>query len=371
MTAGPKADRGAGPKEPIAATDAAVGPLGSGSARSAGWKIALGYVFALACLAWVFHHVRLRDLAAAISAVRWAWIPVAIAFDVASYACQGWRWSLLLRPVGRIGVIRATQAIYAGLLINELLPMRFGEVLRAYLAGRWIRAGFARIVPSIVVERFLDGIWVALAIGLIAMLVPLPKPLARAGDLLGVIVLASTVGFLGIVFAAERKPGAASDGAAGTGSTRRPGRFARLVGHLAAEVRAIGLSRPFWGAFGATFLLLAFQGVAFWIILRACRINVSLWAGMAVFLLVHLGTAIPNAPGNVGSYQFFVVIGLAVFGVEKSPAAAFSLVVFVLLTAPFWALGWFSLSRAGLSLGAVRQEIARSRTSAGTSVPGR
>jgi ABC-type branched-subunit amino acid transport system permease subunit len=76
-----------------------------------------------------------------------------------------------------------------------------------------------------------------------------------------------------------------------------------------------------------------------------------------VYLIVRLGTAVPNAPANVGTYQFFTVVGLTLFGVSKSAATGFSLVVFLVLTVPLWALGFLALSRGGKTLHAPREEI--------------
>jgi hypothetical protein len=42
-------------------------------------------------------------------------------------------------------------------------------------------------------------------------------------------------------------------------------------------------------------------------------LRLSFWIGMAVYLIVQLGTLIPNAPANVGAYQFFCVVGLRLF----------------------------------------------------------
>ena len=58
---------------------------------------------------------------------------------------------------------RATQAIYVGLFASEIAPMRLGELVRAYLASRWIARPFAAVVPSMLVERLIDGIWLALS----------------------------------------------------------------------------------------------------------------------------------------------------------------------------------------------------------------
>ena len=104
-------------------------------------------------------------------------------------------------------------------------------------------------------------------------------------------------------------------------------------------------------------LLTLFQALAFWLVMRGCGLRFSFWIGAAVYLIVHLGTAVPNAPANVGSYQFFTVVGLALFGVDKATATAFSLVVFALLTLPLLLLGFVAISASGTSFGKLRQEV--------------
>jgi uncharacterized membrane protein YbhN (UPF0104 family) len=154
------------------------------------------------------------------------------------------------------------------LFTNVILPMRAGEVVRAYLVSRWLNVTVAEVVPSMVVERLFDGIWLALALGATAVFVErLPPDLLRAGDFVGVGVVAA-------------------------------------------------------------------------------------------MLIVHLGTMIPNAPANVGTYQFFAVAGLELFGVDKSVATGFSLVVFFLLTLPLWLLGSLAVSRSGMTLAGVRAQAA-------------
>lgn len=87
--------------------------------------------------------------------------------------------------------------------------------------------------------------------------------------------------------------------------------------------------------------------------------HILVWTGIIVFLIVHIGTAIPNTPANVGTYQFFCVVGLTLFGVEKTLAAGFSLVVFIILTIPIWALGFLALSRSGTTLYEIKSQMSR------------
>ena len=106
--------------------------------------------------------------------LRWGSVALAVVVDVLSYVTQAVRWRLLLRPVGRLSWLDATQAIYAGLFASEVLPMRPGELVRAYAVARRLRTDVASVLPSIMVERLFDGIWLVACVGLTAMLVPLP-----------------------------------------------------------------------------------------------------------------------------------------------------------------------------------------------------
>jgi uncharacterized protein (TIRG00374 family) len=318
-------------------------------------KSALGYVVALVCLVWVFHDVRVDQIFENMTAINWWWIALAVLCDILGFVSQGLRWQLLLRPVGGVSVIQTTQAIYAGLFISEVLPMRFGELARGYLVSRWIPAKFSSTIPSMLVERLFDGVWMALAIGLTAIFIPLPRDLVEAGDILGIIVLAFTGLFIYVVF---RKRKALSEGTSERPLVWKPIRSVMsFIERMDVGLRNIGMSPLFYASFGISIFILVFQALAFWLVMLAYGLSSPFWVGAVVFLIVHLGTAIPNAPANIGTYQFFCVIGLTRFGIEKTLATGFSVVVFVLLTIPLWIIGFFALSRSGTTLYAIRSEV--------------
>jgi hypothetical protein len=60
----------------------------------------------------------------------------------------------------------------------------------------------------------------------------------------------------------------------------------------------------------------------------------------------------------VGTYQFFTVVGLTLFGIDKTLASGFSIIVFFILTIPLWIIGLLVFGRLGISLKKVRTEIA-------------
>lgn len=329
----------------------------SGKSIFRNWRYAIGWLLAAAGLIWVLHDIHLSRLAGQLAGIDWRWVALAMACDLAAYVVQGVRWQLLLEPVGKIGLLRATQAIYAGLFTNEVLPMRPGEFVRSYLASRWTGARFVAILPSIILERLFDGVWIAMGIGLAAIFGPLPEDLIEAGETFGVIIALFVASFIYLVLRRPRRSGRSAH--------RDPLRWkplravAGVFMRLSEGLREASRTKEFYLAFVLSLPFLGLQMLTFWLIMLGYGLRLSIWVGVAVYVIVGLGTAIPNTPGNVGSHQFFTVLGLTLFGVDKTSATGFSLVVFTLLSLPLLVIGFLALSRSGMSLAAIRGELRR------------
>lgn len=283
-----------------------------------GFRQALTWVIAIACLGWVMHGVPAQALTVGMHGVRWKWMVLGLILDVAGYVLQGWRWRLLLDGWS---VQKAIQAVYAGLFTNEILPMRLGEALRGWLAARWTGNDWRAVAGSMVLERVFDAAWLAAGLALAVRAVELPGVLSAISQWSPWV---AGVGLLAATFWASRRRG------------WRRGLSAAAVSSLVLLTQALGF---------------AFLGTAF-------SLPLPIWKILVVLLIVRVGTAIPNAPANIGSFQFFTVLGLTQLGVAKPQAAAFSLFVFMLLTVPLWALGLLALRASGYDLARVRAELA-------------
>jgi uncharacterized protein (TIRG00374 family) len=343
-----------------------------GQLRRAWIRMALSYALAIACLVWVFYDYDFTDLLRRVAAMNLLLVMMAIICDVLSFVCQGWRWRLLLRPFGSISVLRATQAIYTGMFVNQLLPMKLGELLRAYLVSQWTSVKLGTVATSIVIERLFDGFWLAAAFVVTMIFIPLPRRLIEAGDALGalVLILVSLLIALSLrrtslpTFVAGAHVGDVRQMSTEAGECERKPverSLARSLGVLldrtAVELRAILHAPSSLSAFALSLLLVSLQWLAFWLAMLAFGLRLSPLPAAAVFVIVHVGTLLPGAPANIGTYQFFTVLGLVLFGVDKTSAAGFSLVVFVLLSVHTWGLGFWALRRSGLTLSGVRTEL--------------
>jgi uncharacterized protein (TIRG00374 family) len=332
----------------------------------------LSYTLAIACLLWVFFDYDFNDLLKRVAAMNLLLAATAITLDILSFVGQGYRCQVLLRPFGSISILRATQVLYVGVFINEVLPMKLGELMRAYLIFRWTTVKPDKVAGSIFIERLFDSVWLVSAFVVTMILLPLPRRFIQAGDALSLIVLIGLGLLLGLSWwTASPRFGSKSEPIDSTHQSQSvPGddrerhiarRLARsLVGSLyefATGLRVMIYSVSSLFAFGLSFLFVSLQWVAFWLLLLAFGVHLSLPAVVAVFVIVRVGTSLPGTPANIGTYQFFTVLGLTLFGIDKTSAAGFSLVAFVLLSIHIWILGFWGLHGSGLTIFGLRTEL--------------
>jgi uncharacterized membrane protein YbhN (UPF0104 family) len=137
----------------------------------------------------------------------------------------------------------------------------------------------------------------------------------------------------------------------------------RWVKHLAVIIdglHAMGNVKTIAATLGLSLLYLLLQILSVYCLMLAYDLGLGFWAASAVLIITRLGTAIPNAPGNVGLYQAVAVLALGLFNVDPTHAKVFSLVLFVVLTMPLLIGGMVAVRLSGLSLKSLRQRAQRS-----------
>jgi uncharacterized membrane protein YbhN (UPF0104 family) len=85
-------------------------------------------------------------------------------------------------------------------------------------------------------------------------------------------------------------------------------------------------------------------------------IDISLGQGFALMVILRVVSIVPQAPGNLGTFQAAAVFGLVLFGVDDSLAKRFSFVMWAVITLPLLIVGFIALAVTGLKLRELRQE---------------
>ena len=308
---------------------------------------ALGYLVSVACLVWVYRGFDWRQEFQRLSVLDWRWLAVAVVADISVYISQGWRWRMLLKPVGEVSLVRSVQAIYVGLFTNEVLPLRGGELVRSYLQAHWSAIPFSVVLSSAVVERVIDGVWLVLFTIVSTSIVPLPRYLVE-----GTRVLAGLLAGLAFLLAvAVFQKGHAHAAVAKS-------RWAEKLWHVVNALHDMGRSRSFYLAFLASFAYLGLQLIPIHALMLAYGLDLHWSAALVTLVILRLGTLLPQAPGNVGSFQFFAVVALRLFGVERPEATGFATLLFFVVTVPLWLAGFVATLASGIGFGDIRRRAA-------------
>lgn len=313
----------------------------------------VSYAIAAACLYWVFHDVNLHELLQPLHEVRWWMIAPAVVLDLLVYVCGAWAWQLLLRPVGKVSIWQATQAVYAGRFANDVLPVHVGYVVRVFLVSKWLQKKITSVVPSLLVERLLDGIWLALGIGIAAIFFPLPPRISHVAELWAGIIVFGLFAGVWIVF---RNRSTSNQSAHGIYRWKWVQKIRESGAHILDEVRNIGRSHVLFGALAVSLLKFVVQCLAFLLVLWAYGLRFPIEVQLAIFIVAYVGMSIPSTPASVGVFQLFCIAGLEVFHVAKPVATGFSLLAFVVLTLPLSIAGFIALGQSGVTLKQIKCE---------------
>jgi uncharacterized membrane protein YbhN (UPF0104 family) len=298
--------------------------------------LTLTYLISLACLIWTLRDAKLGELKDDLATMNWWWLGLAVVADIAVYCWHALRWSLLLKPVEPVTFRQAVSAIYVGLFANEVLPFRAGEILRCYLVSRWTKLPFSVAVSSALIERIFDGIWLCLCLILTVRLVRLPhhmRWLVDSGYVLGTVVLSGAALLVLALFLRQKTRALLS----GDG-------WQRHIRVLIDDLNLIGHSRYLYFAFLQSLPYLLLQVVPIYAAFQAYGFDLSIGVAFALMVILRLGSVVPQAPGNLGLFQFVTREVLQhMFNVVPAEAARFSLVLWGTVTLPLLVAGFVAL----------------------------
>jgi uncharacterized protein (TIRG00374 family) len=243
---------------------------------------------------------------------------------------RAWRWQFLLSPLGRVSYRHALAYTCVGYFANTLLPMRLGEVARAYLAASALRLPRLATLGSIVVERLTDGITILVLASALGFVVTDASAVAPVELWLFLGVAAAVaLASLGVILARRRE----------LVEALLPERIRSLIGRMVSGTAAVQSPSGAAVTVGAT--LVAFACAVGSMIAVAGAVGLSINPAEAAFAIAWIGlsTAIPAAPGSVGTYEFVGVSVLTLLGQDPASALAAVVLLHVIGTLPVALVG--------------------------------
>ncbi|MGH9354379.1 MAG: lysylphosphatidylglycerol synthase transmembrane domain-containing protein [Terriglobia bacterium] len=319
------------------------------------WAIvAVTSLISLACLWWVLSGAALPSIWSEIQHMHWGWVVLAIACDVCVYLLHGWRWKLLLHPVAPVRFTYAVEAIYVGLFANEVLPFRAGELIRCFLLSKSAKLPLSVTFASAVIERIFDGVWLMACFFLCLRLGQLPGLLVKGGYLVGIVIVVAGIAIACGMYAKTQS----LDHFFGL-------RWPRWFNTLLEDLHLIGHSRYLYFAFLGSGAYMLAQILPIYALVKASSLPVPWTASFVAMVLLRLSSVVPQAPGNLGSFQWVAAHTMMMFGLAAAHAKRFSLILWAVLTLPLVVIGFLALAIAGFNLSHLHREATEAAAEAG------
>lgn len=290
---------------------------------------------------WLFlRQVRLGDVKEALVGTDTRWILAALIAFVCGYAIRIERWRAML-DINSPGLrwSRCAGPFLASFAVNNVLPLRAGDVLRAFAFNGRLGTTSGVVVATLFVERLLDLLLVLVLLGTtLALFGPDASRFAGVG---GWVVLAVSALLLFLLL----RPDCFAPGILALArfikrlSPRLGARIGTEVDQGLATLRELAkgnvmMKLVLW----STAAWLA-EGCMFWfaaLALPAISAPLPSWFALPV---ATFATLIPSAPGYAGTFDYFTAQAMAAFGNPKAAATAYALLVHALLWFPPTLLG--------------------------------
>lgn len=132
--------------------------------------IILALLFGILILVFLFTLTGFSTILSLLKNVSWLWIFMSCLAILFSFFIRTWRWSVLLRSAG---YVYPRDILFKCLMfswfLNYLIPARLGDIARAVALKTTSDAPFGMTLSTIVIERILDMVMLALLLGIASL----------------------------------------------------------------------------------------------------------------------------------------------------------------------------------------------------------
>ncbi len=289
----------------------------------------------VAAVVFVAYHLSWRDVWGALRRARVELLVAVVALNGLMLTIRAARLQVLLSPA-RASLASLLRAVLTSSAINNLFPLRAGDVARLYMLEGCAGIGKSAAMAIAVVEKLLEVVVLAaLALGASCFAPAQPWVLGSGAAALGVALAALVI----LRRMAEGRSGRIPGFLRAAAARIAPGMNVLRSSEATAE--ALGASLAAWSCEIAMIILCA----------RAIGLHVTPVLAIVVLLGINLAMAVPALPANAGTFESAAAVVLVFAKVGKPTAVAFALLYHLVQVVPVTLAGLGLLARSGLRFG--------------------
>src|SRR5262245_257303 len=306
-------------------------------------------------IVWVgLTRIDLSQTVAAFAGVRVGFVLAGGALIVAVIAIFAVRWRVLLPNRPDVPVRFVFCYLMIGYMVNAIIPVRLGDLVRAYLLGRRHGIAVSTTLSTVVVERLFDVLAIVVIGLLVSTVLDLP-PLVKVGLRTFAFVGITGMSLLyGLSFWRQWTARRAWLNADASRLRWLSGVLLRLdyfcealtVLHDGKRLAATSvLTLAGWSVCSVSLTMFALS----------FGLKVPYLAGSLMMVATSLGASIPSAPGSTGVFHVLTVIALSVWSVPTEEAVAVGVLAHGVTIALHIVLGILCAWLAGIRLSSLLQ----------------
>lgn len=324
--------------------DAATGREGVRRPRSLAPWLVVGGALSVGAIVLATRDINLGDVASAIGNASPALLGAGVVLILASYPLLALRWRSIAADLNPPGPAQMLELLLLGAAVNNALPARLGEVARSVGLARATSRPAMQAFGTVVVDRVADVIFFVAAFGATVAVSPTPGWVRWIGVAGAVLTIAAVAGIVAVSRYIARRTSPPPEGRVAR-QLLALGEGLRCVHTWGGLARALALTAAAWGLW---------MGGA-WLVAEALGITLSLPELLFTTGLLGLGSAVPSAPGFVGTYHWIAASALGLFGVSGADGLAFAVLLHAAWFVPTTVAGSILMVRWGLSFAALRR----------------
>ena len=301
-------------------------------------KVIVGLLLSALLVYLSIRGIHLRDVADGFRTFRYGYLPTVLAVLLLMQLLRSFRWGLILSPLEKIDQLSLFSVTSVGFLVIIAIPVRLGELARPYLITKKSSIKMSAALGTIVVERVLDSLTVLAIAVSVLFFTPLPPWLIRSGILFLLLTLALVSAMTLMIVKRE-----ASLRVLAPLIGKLPARIAegvnRLISHFIDGFRIMVDPVLLISVTGLSIIIWLIDVCAIYLLFLAVGFQLPVVAAFVVMIILIVGIAIPTAPGFIGNWHYFCILGLSLFGIPKTDALTFAIIYHVLSTGIVIVLG--------------------------------
>jgi uncharacterized protein (TIRG00374 family) len=257
--------------------------------------------------------------------VRYEYVfPLIIIFFIIQFL-KSWRWGIILSPLENVDQLSLFSVTCVGFLAIAAIPARLGELARPYLITKKSQIRMSAALGTIFVERIFDSFTVFFIFIIMLFFMPLPTWLISASL---IFFLVTAVATAVIIVSIVKRDGSVR--LLTSLLNKLPEKYAvkliRLINYFIDGFAIIIDPKQFFQVMLLSAAIWLINGTSIYILFLASNFTLPAMAAFVLMIILMIGIAIPAAPGFVGNWHYFCILGLSLFGISKTDALTFAVI---------------------------------------------